>query len=207
MLQPPPLPVSGAILSTSNHGQQVVTCQAGSEESACMQWNGERLYPAAIVSTLLLQLDAAGTSPALPTPVAGVVLETSRHGQVVVTCPSGAEDAHCTKWKAQRLYSATAVQGLLQLLTTANDPPPEHQVDLQNLKPLRGVVVEVAGQCCAVLCKRGEEDEYCEKWQAERVFRGSYVEALQQALAASQANELRLLAQLDALRGQQQLGN
>lgn len=208
MLLPTPLPVSGAILSTSNHGQQVVTCQAGSEDSTCTQWNGERLYPAAVVGTLLLQLDAAGASPTLPTPVAGAVLETSKHGQLVVTCLSGAEDAHCTKWKAQRLYSATAVQALLQLLTTANDPPPaERQVDLQNLKPLRGVVVEVAGQCCAVLCKRGEEVEYCEKWQAERVFRASHVEALQQALATSQANELRLREQLDALRGQQQLGN
>ncbi|MEC4339603.1 hypothetical protein VPH13_12845 [Stenotrophomonas pavanii] len=200
-------PVAGAVLSTSSHGQQVVTCQAGSEESACVQWNGERLYPAAVVGTLLLQLDAAGASPTLPTPVAGAVLETSKHGQLVVTCPSGAEDAHCTKWKAQRLYSATTVQALQQLLTAANgEATPAVPMDLHNLKPVRGVVVEVVGQC-AVLCRRGEEDEYCEKWQAERVFTASCVEALQQALAASQANELRLQSQLDTLRGQQQLGN
>lgn len=196
-------PVAGAILSTSGPGQQVVTCQAGSEESTCVQWNGERLYPAVVVSTLLLRLDAAGASTALPTPVAGAVLETSKHGQLVVTCPSGAEDAHCTKWRAQRLYSATTVQALQQLLTAANgEATPVDPMDLHNLNPVRGVVVEVVGQC-AVLCRRGEEDEYCEKWQAERVFTASCVEALQLALAASQANEMRLQAQLDALHGQQ----
>mgnify|MGYP000331826371 CR=1 FL=1 len=204
MSQPTPVPVSGAVLSASNHGQQVVTCQAGCEDSACTQWNGERLYSAAVVDALLLQLDAAGASPTLPMPIAGAVLETSKHGQLVVTCTAGTEENLCTWLKAQRLYSATAIRSLQQLLTVARgEPTPEGPVDLHNLKPLRGVVVEVADQCCAVLCKRGEEDEYCEKWQAERVFRASHVEALQKALAASQANEQRLQAQLDALRGQQ----
>lgn len=112
-------PVSGAILSTGNRGQQVITCREGAENSTCAQWGGERIYPAAVVNALLQALAMVGAPASTPTPITGAVLASSKHGQKVVTCRPGTEDADCKLWNAERMYSATDVNALQQALQTA----------------------------------------------------------------------------------------
>lgn len=118
-----PTPVSGAILSTGNRGQHVITCKEGAEGSTCAQWGGERIYPASAVNALLQALAAAGALVASPpAPITGAVLASSKHGQKVVTCRPGTEDADCKLWNAERMYSATDVNALQLALqaTTGN---------------------------------------------------------------------------------------
>lgn len=196
-------PVPGAVLLNGNHGQQVITCQRGTEETSCIEWNAERMFSETVVRLILLRLDMAKVEFTAPAPVAGAVLEVSKHGRQVITCRIGAEESHCADSKAERLYSNTDVQALLKLVedieADASATPPK---DLFSLQPVSGATLEISDSANVVLVKRGDENAFCQTRNAERLYRASHVIALQAELAKVQANEALLKTELQALRGQ-----